>query len=403
LLDSLLQEIPEFINFVLLPLPRNVNCEMFNHGPPIILLVLLLLSCATCRQLSHSPRFFWNSLLPCVQCSGGQAKPRQLTTSRLPFGFKYVPPCCSDKPSFSISFSPIWDLFTTTPAPPETTTQDPTKLYNTTGCGSSNNRIIGGEEARENEFPWMCSILYSDFEFYTCGATLLSCDPVVIVSAAHCFSGLSDFSISTLKVACGDHIVGIGEASPLDINEVRLDISNIIIHPEYNPASSDADIAVIQVSDPSLLECRENAVWPACLPSRGESYAGNTETVVTGWGTTEVINIPGIGSFSTGLSPILRKASVLPVSNSECNAALGAGRVTEGMICAGAENKDSCQGDSGGPLVSRSSSSSEYSLTGITSWGDGCALPGTYGVYTRVSVYMDWVATQVGLTEVAGQ
>ena len=79
--------------------------------------------------------------------------------------------------------------------------------YLFSGCGLSNKRIIGGDEARENEFPWMCSILYSDdevdqvfvklsspptfllFQFYTCGATLLGCDPVIIVSAAHCFYG----------------------------------------------------------------------------------------------------------------------------------------------------------------------------------------------------------------------
>ena len=51
--------------------------------------------------------------------------------------------------------------------------------------------------------------------------------------------------------------------------------------------------------------------------------------------------------------------------------------------------------------MSRSSSGTAYSLVGITSWGDGCAVPGTYGVYARVSTYMDWVARQVGLTGVA--
>eukprot|EP00090_Calanus_glacialis_P018992 TRINITY_DN2930_c2_g1_i2.p1 TRINITY_DN2930_c2_g1~~TRINITY_DN2930_c2_g1_i2.p1 ORF type:complete len:374 (+),score=80.97 TRINITY_DN2930_c2_g1_i2:72-1193(+) len=364
-----------------------------------VVLLLLQLACVLCRQVSNSPRFFLSNLLPCVQCAEG----RQLTPSRLPFGFQYVPACCSENPSFTISFSPIWDLFTTTttPAPPVTTTQDPSKLYNTTGCGLSNKRIIGGEEARENEFPWMCSVLYSDSEFYGCGATLLSCDPVIIVSAAHCFSGLSDFSISTLKVGCGDHIVGLGGSGPLDTNEVRLDISKVIIHPDYDPPTSANDIAVIQVSDPSKLTCKENGVWPACLPSGGETYAGNTETVVTGWGTTEVFFIPGVGSFSLSPSPILLKTSVMPVSNSVCGSAMGAGRILDGMICASAENKDTCQGDSGGPLVSRSSPSTAYSLVGITSWGDGCAVPGTYGVYARVSTYMDWVARQVGLTGVA--
>ena len=74
-----------------------------------------------------------------------------------------------------------------------------------------------------------------------------------------------------------------------------------------------------------------------------ETYAGNTETVVTGWGTTEVFFIPGVGSFSLSPSPILLKTSVNPVSNSVCGAAMGAGRILDGMICASAENKDTCQ------------------------------------------------------------
>ena len=75
----------------------------------------------------------------------------------------------------------------------------------------------------------------------------------------------------------------------------------------------------------------------------GETYAGNTETVVTGWGTTEVFFIPGVGSFSLSPSPILLKTSVNPVSNGVCGAAMGEGRILDGMICASAENKDTCQ------------------------------------------------------------
>ena len=52
-------------------------------------------------------------------------------------------------------------------------------------------------------------------------------------------------------------------------------------------------------------------------------------------------------------------------------------------------------------MVSRAEGEGGYSLIGITSWGDGCAVPGTYGVYARVTQYMDWVAMQVGLTGVA--
>ena len=59
---------------------------------------------------------------------------------------------------------------------------------------------------------------------------------------------------------------------------------------------------------------------------------------------------------------------------------------------------DSCtiQGDSGGPMVSRAEGEGGYSLIGITSWGDGCAVDGTFGVYTRVEYYMQWVVAQFG-------
>ena len=55
------------------------------------------------------------------------------------------------------------------------------------GCGLLNTRIVGGQDARENQFPWQCGILNSDGSFYGCGATIINCDPVIIVSAAHCF------------------------------------------------------------------------------------------------------------------------------------------------------------------------------------------------------------------------
>ena len=48
-------------------------------------------------------------------------------------------------------------------------------------------RIAGGEEAVENQFPWQCVIQNSDGSFYGCGATLISCNPVILISAAQCF------------------------------------------------------------------------------------------------------------------------------------------------------------------------------------------------------------------------
>ena len=112
----------------------------------------------------------------------------------------------------SESKSPRFNLPVVTICCETTTTAEPTngmgtrRLQNATGatpiekirikqniladCGIKGViRIVGGEDAAENEFPWMCAVLDSDDYFDFCGATLISCDPPIIVSAAHCCVG----------------------------------------------------------------------------------------------------------------------------------------------------------------------------------------------------------------------
>jgi len=310
-------------------------------------------------------------------------------------GFQYVPPagsagsaaclpCSRGAPSSRLLFSPA------APCCADTTTTT-NSLTNATGCGVSNTRIVGGQDATENQFPWQCAILNSDNTFYGCGATIISCDPVIIVSAAHCFEGNNALP-GGKKVSCGAHMMGgvLTSPAPLDTNEERLTITEIRNHPDYDDTTFNNDIAVIKVS--GSFSCSPDKIWPTCLPSSERyTYVGWEDTIVSGWGTL---------SSGGALSDILQWVKVPPVSDATCNQPDSYnGQITANMICVGQTSggKDACQGDSGGPLVSRATGvDSGYSLIGVVMTYN-CGLQPKPTVHTEVSHFLPWIAEQYGL------
>lgn len=59
---------------------------------------------------------------------------------------------------------------------------------------------------------------------------------------------------------------------------------------------------------------------------------------------------------------------------------------------------DTCQGDSGGPLM-MFTSSKQWVIVGVTSFGYGCAQKGYSGVYTRVAAYSNWIDLFINKTD----
>ena len=98
---------------------------------------------------------------------------------------------------------------------------------------------------------------------------------------------------------------------------------------------------------------------------------------------------------------------VLPVANDgKCRKSLpdSAYYNSTTMFCAGdgKGKRDACYGDSGGPLVyyvkerKKAKENFKWEVTGIVSWGEGCAKQGKYGYFTRVFPYMHWINNIIG-------
>lgn len=163
--------------------------------------------------------------------------------------------------------------------------------------------------------------------------------------------------------------------------EQTLQVSEIIMHEGYVPDTADNDIALLRLATP--ISYTMYAI-PVCLPTRhlaeGELWSVGLHTV-SGWGRR---------SENGPVSHILRWLKVPRIRTQQCKEESGV-ELTQNMFCAGyiGGRQDSCKGDSGGPLVTKYKKT--VFLLGIVSWGKGCAQPGNYGIYTRVSHYLEWI------------
>ena len=137
----------------------------------------------------------------------------------------------------------------------------------------------------------------------------------------------------------------------------------------------DNDIALIKTDQPFEWD---EYVSPVCLPV-------SQLKIKKGFGF-----ISGFGEMENGLNSYeLLYARIEMLSKADCLNGPNRDELTRNMICAGGGKVDSCQGDSGGPLVVNVEG--KFTLAGITSWGYGCGVQDSPGVYTKVANYIDWI------------
>ncbi|XP_053663425.1 trypsin-1-like [Anopheles marshallii] len=229
---------------------------------------------------------------------------------------------------------------------------------------SNEERIVGGVPVNIRDFPYQVSLRRGR---HFCGGSII--DVEWILTAAHCTRTIN---VLGLWVHVGSTHVNDGGRS--------VKVRRILHHPKQN-SWSDYDFSLLHLDQPLNFS---ETVQPIRMrrPSTSESdgeLSDGTLCKVSGWGNT---HNPDESTL------VLRAANVPLTNHRRCNEVYeGIGSVTESMICAGYDEggKDSCQGDSGGPLVC------DGQLTGVVSWGKGCAEPGFPGVYAKVSTAFEWI------------
>uniref|UniRef100_A0A182MDB7 Peptidase S1 domain-containing protein n=1 Tax=Anopheles culicifacies TaxID=139723 RepID=A0A182MDB7_9DIPT len=251
------------------------------------------------------------------------------------------------------------------------------KVFN---CTNELKLIVGGEQSKHGEFPHQALLGYpkrsdpTDFEFL-CGGTLISEQHVL--TAAHCFSDRDPT------------VVRLGEYDTTywAYDELQLKVDRIRRHPRYARTQPYNDIALIRLESPVQLS---KHIRPACLWA--SEYRTESKLIASGFGRRDF--------FDTELSPTLMKVQLDEFPREDCTRYFRRLRkgLQPGQLCvgSGSSDKDTCQGDSGGPLqLVTNETTCTYHVVGITSLGGACAYAKSYGIYTEVAHYIDWIEDNV--------
>ncbi len=244
--------------------------------------------------------------------------------------------------------------------------------------------IVGGTGVNINTVPWQVLL---EVNGATCGGTIIA--PNWVITAAHCVEGRT---ANQLKV-----YAGISQRSQKNTGQVRT-VTQILMYGNFGANANsdfDNDIALLRLNIPLTFNANV----------QGIRYATDRDATVGITNAGAIARISGWGSLAEGggLSDQLRSANVQIQTNvaaaQQYNPLPQPLDVTANMIPAGFTGGgiDACQGDSGGPLVIFENG--QPVLAGITSYGQGCARPNFFGIYTRVSRYCDWIADRIAAIE----
>ena len=272
----------------------------------------------------------------------------------------------------------------------------PTPLIQSRFRGS---RIVGGQEAARNQFPYQAGLrlnIPGNANQGTCGGSLVSTTRVI--TAAHCID-----IVSSVDVVLGAHFLNQPEGTQVRQN---VGTSGLIWHDEYNPQTIENDVAIIILNSPVTLN---SVIQPVNLPSGADlanDFAGEL-AVASGWGrfssenvASEFLRFVEVNVMSNTLCRIRFPTLIQPTTS---NFALNVLILYKIIIifvsflhtvCTSGSNDSgtgvgACSGDSGGPLTVQRDGQS--TMIGIASFAltTNCEAGWPTG-FARVTSFVPW-------------
>ncbi|XP_047570545.1 serine protease 27 [Lutra lutra] len=240
------------------------------------------------------------------------------------------------------------------------------------------NRMVGGQDALEGEWPWQVSIQRNGSHF--CGGSLIT--ERWVLTAAHCFSNTSQTSLYRV-------LLGARQLVRPGPRAMYARVKRVESNPLYQGMASSADVALVELDAPVTFT---NYILPVCVPDPSVVFETGLNCWVTGWGSpSEEDRLPDPRVLQKLAVPIIDTPRCNLLYSKDTESGLQPEAIKEDMLCAGfAEGKkDACKGDSGGPLVCLVGRS--WLQAGVISWGEGCARRNRPGVYIRVTSHHAWI------------